>query len=285
MLPKVGVSRLVLTGVLVLTGLAFGVNARADSLDDLYNDLVGGEEKKAVAAAKKLGKMKSDRALNLLMETLLLGAPPKLGIELVRAIGKHESPRSFELLFHYCKNRNQSLRAEAVSTLGRLINEKNKKRVFERAIQGLKDSASPVRAAAARVLVELKKKGMNEKQRAEAEEVLLQLLIKKKDQLAAGIALSKLGGMETARKLAVNLKGELPSTGISNEVPARIVVVIYSAFLKRDDFGPEPVRYWIIKTLGELTSPEAIATIMDYVASTAGKKTPSAVLARKIAER
>jgi hypothetical protein len=41
-----------------------------------------------------------------------------------------------------------------------------------------------------------------------------------------------------------------------------------------------------VRTLEKLTGPEAIAALMDYVASASGKKTtPSVALARKIAER
>lgn len=276
MFQKNGVLRVVFAGLMVLASSGVSSAARADRLNRYYNDLVGGDIKKSVAAAKKLGQMKTAKALDALMETLLLGAPPELAKALVKAVGNHGSPRAFELLAHYCRNRNEAVRAAALQSLARIAKPKKKKRIFEVALRGLRDGASSVRVTAAKVLVQLKKKGMDEKLQREAEDVLLRLLLRRKDQLTSKIALSHFGGVETAQALAVHLK---------KKVTVRIVTTLYAAFLKRSDFGPEPVRVWVVKTLSNLTSPEAIAALMDYVATSRGKATASVALARKVAER
>ena len=276
MFQKNGVLRVAFAGLMVLAVSGVSSAARADRLDRIYDDLVGGDMKKSVAAAKKLGRMKPPKALDALMETLLLGAPPKLAKALVKAVGNHGSPRSFELLAHYCRNRNETVRAAALRSLARIAKAKQKKRIFEVALRGLQDGASTVRVTAAKVLVQLKKQGLSEPLQRKAEDVLLRLLIRRKDQLTAKVALSHFGGVETARALAVNIK---------QKITVRIVTTLYAAFLKRSDFGPEPVRVWVVKTLSDLTSPEAIAALMDYVATSQGRATASVALARKVAER
>ncbi len=265
--------------------------AGAETHEEHYNDLVGGDVQKAVDAARKMGEIKSDRALEMLMETLMLGAPPKLAVELIRAMARHRSQRAFDLIAHYCKNRNVDVRAEALKALGRLAAKDNIPRVFSVAMNGLRDSASSVREAAAHLLVDLNKRGLDADRREEAEKVLLELLLKHRDHGSAAAALGHFGGMETARTLAVNLQDQRSAAAAkfrvqkSVGIPSGVVIEIYSEFLKREDFGPEPVRVWILKTLSTFTEPEAIAAIMHYVATTRGKNTPSVALARRLAER
>jgi hypothetical protein len=266
-----------LLACVIASSLASPSVARADRLDELHNELIGPDVSKAVKAAGRLGRMRSDKALKVLMETLLLGAPPKLSRALIEAIGRHGNASSFELLAHYTKNRDKDVRAEALEAVGRISEPKYRERIFDLALRALRDGASKVRATGARLLVDLKKAGLGEERVLRAEKVLLSLLLVRKDQLTAKIGLSQLGGARTARALAIHLNDELRE---------RIVTTLYAAFLKRADFGPEPVRVWIVRTLEKLTGPEAIAALMDYVASASGKKTtPSVALARKIAER
>jgi HEAT repeat protein len=263
-------------GVVIASGL-MARRAKADRLNHLHNQLVAKDVQKAKKAAKQLGRMRSQKALKVLMETLLLGAPPELSRTLIKAIGKHEKPTSFELLAHYTKNRNDTVRAAALQALMKIENHKQNKRLFSLALRALGDAASQVRATGAKMLVKLKARGLSEKLLARAEEHLIKLLVVRRDQLTAKIGLSALGGVRTARMLAIN---------VNDGLGERIVTTIFGAFLKRSDFGPEPVRVWVVKTLERLTGPEAIAVLMDYVASAGGKrKSASVALARKIAER
>lgn len=292
-----GVVKTVLAAVMVVISMNWPAGglvvrqARAETLDEYYNDLTGGDLKKAVAAVRKMGEIKSDRVLDMLMETLLLGAPPELSVELVKAVARQRSRRAFDLIAHYCRNRNEAVRAEAVKALGRLVSKDNEDRVFSIAMRGLRDGSSAVREAAAVMLVDLNKRGLDGESREKAERVLLDLLLKHRDHGSAAAALGHFGGMETARVLAVNLQEQQRAVGgkfgvqKSGGIPAGVVIEIYSEFLKREDFGPEPVKVWVLKTLSTFTEPEAIAAIMHYVATTRGKNTPSVALARRLAER
>ena len=264
-------TRLGILLVVVLVG--WSAQAFGRSVEALATDLAGGDMSKAMSAAAALGKMHTPQSTDVLMETLLLGGPLKLSVALIDALSGRA--RAFDILVHACKNRDASVRAAALATLGSMKDQKFSSRIYALAMEALSDGASAVRAAGARVLVILKKRGMKGVHAAKAEKKLLRLLLLRKDQLVAKIGLSSLGGARTARFLAVHRE----------DLPGRIVTTIYGALLKRADFGPEPVRFWVVKVLSDMTGPEAIAAIMEYVASHQGSKTASALLARKVAER
>ncbi|MCD6499971.1 MAG: hypothetical protein J7M25_16880 [Deltaproteobacteria bacterium] len=261
-------------GILMVVVLVGGTTrASGRSVEALATDLAGGDMSKAMAAAHVLGKIQTSQATDVLMETLLLGVPPKLSVALIHALSGRS--KAFDILVHACGNREASVRAAALEILGSIQDQKTELRTYGLAMDALSDGASAVRAAGARLLVFLKKRSMGGIRATKAEEKLLRLLLLRKDQLAAKIGLSALGGARTARFLAVHME----------ELPPRIVTTIYGALLKRPDFGPEPVRFWVVKVLSGMTGPEAIAAVMEYVAGHQGGKSASVLLARKVAER
>ena len=186
--------------------------------------------------------------------------------------------RAFEILSHYTSNRNEAVRAAAYAALGQLAKASKAlaHKVYPVAMHGLEDGATQVRTAAAGILAVLKDSGLTAAERAAAERTLLALLLKRRDQRTAKAGLAVLGTAITARFLAVHM----------DELPRPVVIALYAQFLKRKDFGPEPVRYWVVKNLASVNSPEALTALMGYVASHQGdKKHPSVLLAREIAER
>ena len=264
---------------LLLVGLAPGLVFGAD-LEKLANRLESSDPKVAVEAARQLGTFTGkDRtaAVDLLVETLLLGTKPDVGRAIIQSLGRLGDPRALDALLHACRHRNVAVRSAAVAALASVVNGRNEKKVFRAAVDALRDGSSQVRVAGASVLAALAdKRLLSDAQWKEAEETCLTLLLKRKDQLSAKVALRKLGTVRTARFLAVHL-GELPKP---------VVVALYAQFLKRKDFGPDPVRYWVVKVLAGLNVPEALAAVMEYVARTQGVKgRPSVELARRIAEQ
>ncbi len=260
--------------------LWWGASASASpTVEDLAGDLASGVPARATKAARILAGMSGSKdAADVLMEALLLGAPPNLAVEYVRGLAKLADPRAFDILAHEASNRNDRVRAEAMSALGALgvASKSLSRRVFRLAVQGLRDGAAQVRTASARVLARLKNSGVSRAALAEAERTLQELLLKRRDQRSAKVGLGALGGASTARFLAVHMK----------ELPRPVVIALFARFLKRKDFGPEPVRYWVVRNLASVNSPEAITALMSYVAAHQGEaRRPSVLLAREIAER
>ena len=264
----------------VIAFLLWGASAAAaPNVEALAGDLASGDSARAVRAARALADMSgSKEAADVLMEALLLGAPPTLAVEYIRGLGKLADPRAFEILAHETLNRNDQVRSEAVLALGALarVSKSLVKKGFALALKGLRDGAAQVRTASAHVLALLKDAGVGASGLAKAERTLQQLLLKRRDQRTAKVGLGALGTAATARFLAVHM----------DELPRPVVIALFAQFLKRKDFGPEPVRYWVVKNLASVNSPEAITALMGYVAAHQGEaKRPSVLLAREIAER
>ncbi len=261
----------------VLAAMALG---QATGLESLAVQLDSVDPEKAVRAARRLGDWKGPdraKAVNVLVEELLLGVEPAVGEAIVQALGKLGDPRALEAVLHATRHRDAKVRSAAVGAIARLANGKNAARVYRRAVRALRDGSSKVRVAGARALVELAdKRLLDPRQWAEAERTLLALLYRRKDQLTAKVGLLRLGTERTARFLAVHME----------DLPVPVVVAIYAGFLKRKDFGPDPVRYWVVRLLAGMNAPEALAAVMEYVARNQGVKgKPSVELARRIAEQ
>ena len=140
-------------------------------------------------------------------------------------------------------------------------------------IAALSDSSSEVRAAAAETL--------GNRHEKTAEPALIKLLLRK--DAAAPAALGQIGGADTARAL-----GEM----IGN-VPDRLISETLGELLKRPDFGPDPLRVEVVKTLGKMPGTMPVDLLSDYVKDTAPsagkdkaeKARPSRIEAQKIIEQ
>jgi len=109
-----------------------------------------------------------------------------------------------------------------------------------------------VRAKAARDLGEL-----NDRR---AERPLFKML-RRGDAAAAG-PLGTVGGVETAKQLA-ELIGELPD---------RVLATALGTIVKRKDFGPDPLRKELVKTLCKIPGADATAALVEYIASVPEKE-------------
>ncbi len=251
-------------GILVLL---FASSAQADPLARERKALWSKDLKKAVRAAERLGRMRNTKALDLLMESLQLGAPtefcqsrgkctPNLAVALVKAIGKHKNHRAVNLLVIYTRNRNAKVRAQAVRALGVLAEPKVAKKIVRAMMKSLSDRDVQVRMAAAWVIAHRTKKKLVLPKREKLEGLLIKLL-DRGDTAAPAIGLAAIGGYLTARHLAVNLK----------KLPEITIAKIYRSLLTRKDFGPDPIRQWIVRALAEIKGQHATEALANYAAN------------------
>jgi HEAT repeat protein len=236
--------RLVRLGVAVmLTGIC-GTARAAGDVAGLKKDLSGADDLKAEDAAKKLGDSADPKALDTLLDGLALGAPPRVQAAMLGSLQGKKDPRAIEVLKHYAKNRNPELRKKAVTALGGVTD----KRVVPTLIAALSDSVPEVRAAGAEAL--------GKRRERSAEPQLLKLL-QHKDAAAPG-ALALLATPELARRLSEML-GQVPDSLLCNAL---------GEILKRPDFGPEPIRLEIVKTLSKVPGIDSTAALVEYLAAT-----------------
>src|SRR5262249_50803809 len=152
-------------------------------------------EAKAGEAARRIAGDKGSEAYETMLNELAIGAPPKVQAKLLSGVVERKDPRSLDVLLHYAQNRNVQLRKVAIVGLGAPRDPK----VVPALVVALADTASDVRAAAARQLAARKEKS------AEVDDALIKLLAHK-DEVAVE-ALGALGGPRTARKLGELIGG------------------------------------------------------------------------------
>lgn len=270
--------------LLVAAG-AVGAPAQADPLDAERKALWGQDLNLAVKAAERLARMKRDAALDLLLETLKLGAPtsvcrergkctPNLAEALVKAIGEYQSPAALSLLEVVASHRNAKLRAEAIRAIGVLRDPKVADKVMATTRRALADSDVQVRMAAAWVVAHRVKERLSLPE-AEMLEGLLLSLLERGDTVAPTIGLAALGGYHTARYLAVNIK----------KLPERTIADIYRSLLVRKDFGPDPIRQWIVISLAGLKGQHATEALANYAANPPMPGLKSVAMANEFMER
>ena len=218
------------------------------NVDKLKADLHGDNLDRAVAAASALGSLKGEESMEALMGALQLGAPPKLTLALLEALGMHQSPKSIDLLEHFATYRRPEVRVAALKSLTGIKD----RRIGTILIVALGDSSPMVRAKAARELGEL-----NDRR---AERPLFKML--RRGDSSAARPLGVVGGVETAKQLA-ELIGELPDA---------VLATALGTIVKRKDFGPDPLRREVIKTLCKIPGADATASLVEYIASVPEKE-------------
>jgi HEAT repeat protein len=231
------------------------------NVDKLKADLHGESLDRAVAAASALGSLKDPEAFDALLGALQLGAPPKLTLALVEALELHKSTKAIDLLRHFAANRRPEIRVAAIKALGAIDDV----RIIPVLLHSLHDSSPMVRAQGARLLAERKER--------RAERPLFKML--RRGDKSAAVPLGAVAGVETAKHLA-ELIGELSDASIANTL---------GAMLKRADFGPDPLRVEVVKTLGKIPGVDATAALVEYIASVPPKEVRlSKVQAEKMLE-
>jgi HEAT repeat protein len=246
--------RLAVVGVALVSSLAW-----ADA--GLKQDLEGDDDARAEAAAKALGDGNDAQAVPLLVEELEKGAPPKVQAALLTALAKKHDARALAVVTQYAHNRNVELRRAALAALVALPDA----RAGQPIVAALSDSDPEVRAQAAAGIAQRKQRG--------AEEQLIKLMLHK-DMSAAG-ALAAVATPALAHRLSEMI----------GQAPDGILSATLGEMLKRGDFGPEPIRLELVKTLQKIPGVESTAVLVDYVASTEKDKSrPSRVEAQKIVD-
>lgn len=257
-----------------------------------------GSDDQAIAVVKKLGELGSPRAVEILLGELAIGMSPRvtkatldvLAVRKADAAATAGMPNAFPVLSLYAHHRNPELRKQALAALAALpVAEKAAEKPADKAaekiaqpapatnnaaptpvvqllIAGLSDPNSDVRAVAAEAL------GKRHETRAEPH--LIKMLLRKDG--AAPAALGQIGGPDTARALAEMI----------GNVPDSMILETLGHLLERPDFGPEPVRVQVVKTVGKMPGSQTLDILGDYVKDTAkDKQRPSRLEAQKIIEQ
>lgn len=288
--------------------------AQPEAETGLAAELRGGNEAAAIAAARKLGAAQSATAADALLDALALGVTPKVAGAALDALATYKGGQGLgaqsskfaevlQVLAVYSHHRSPELRKRAVQALAALIAPptaaapaapvagkpaakahaaaavkepvappvavSEQARVVPMLIAALSDSSAEVRAVAAEAL--------GDRHEKTAEPALIKLLLRKDSSAPA--ALGKIGGADTARALS-EMIGNVPDSFITETL---------GLLLLRSDFGPDPLRLEVVKTLGKLPGSQPIDILSDYVKDTgkdkADKARPSRTEANKIIEQ
>lgn len=256
-------TRAFVLGVALLMAAPVG----AGELDALKQQLNGENDARAEEAARKLGELADPKALDAMLDALSVGAPPKVQATLLASLSGKKDPRAVEVLVAYAKNRNPELRKKSVNAIAEL--PPGDKRVVPVLLEALSDSVEEVRATAATALGKRKER--------QAEGALVKLL-QRNDQAAAN-ALAQMATPELAHKLSEML----------GQVPDALLCSVLGDMLKRPDFGPEPIRVEVVKTLSKVPGIDSTSALIEYVATSGKdpkeKMRPSRVEAQKIVDQ
>ncbi len=248
--------------LILVAALLSWAPAGAAELDSLKAQLTDTDDEKASEAAHKLGASADPKALDAVLDALAVGAPPHVQAALLGALTGKKDTRAVEVLKHYTRNPNPELRKKAVVALAELPDS----RAVPALVAALSDSVEDVRAAAASALGKRKERT--------AVEPLVKLL-EHKDAAAAG-ALAQLGTPDLAHRLA-EMIGRVPDSLLCNAL---------GEMLKRSDFGPEPIRVEVVKTLSKVPGVDSTSVLVEYIAATEkDKMRPSRVEAQKIVDQ
>lgn len=231
---------------------------------ELKEKLASDDDGAAIDAARRLGELEGPKALDVILDGLAVGAPPRVQAELLGALKGKRDPRSVDVLKLYARNRNPEVRKKAVAVLAEL--PPSDPRVVPVLLSTLSDSVEEVRAVAALALGKRKERS--------AEGKLVKLLQHK--DAAAASALAQMATPELAHKLAEML----------GQVPDALLCAVLGEMLTRPDFGPEPIRGEVVKALAKVPGIDATAALIDYVAkSEKDKLRPSRLEAQKIIDQ
>jgi HEAT repeat protein len=248
--------------LVMVAALALATPAGAGELESLRTQLQSEDDQKAEDAAKKLGEAKDPKALDTILDALAVGAPPRVQAVLLGDLAGRKDPRALQVLEHYAKNRNPELRKKAVAVLAEMPGDK----VVPVLMDVLSDSVEEVRAQAALSLGKRKER---------AAEGKLVKLLQHKDEAAAK-ALALMATPELAHKISEML----------GQIPDALFCTALGDMLKRSDFGPEPIRVEVVRTLAKVPGMDSTSALVEYVAATEkDKMRPSRVEAQKIVDQ
>ena len=190
-----------------------------------------------------------------------IGSGILVAVALCAALGAKKDARGVVILAQYAHHRAPDVRKAALAALALAAD----KRATAALIAALGDSDAEVRAQAA--------KGIADRRERTAEERLIKLM-EHRDASAAG-ALAAIATPQLAHRLSEML----------GQVPDPILCTALGEMLKRVDFGPEPIRVEVVRTLSKVPGIDSTAVLVEYVASTErDKNRPSRLEAQKIVD-
>lgn len=198
--------------------------------------------KAAATAAENLGKTKDPQALEALLDGLALGLHPRVAVAAIEAIAVHKDPRTYDAIVYYLRYRDPQVRAAAVRAVAAFPADE---KALGPILSALADSSKEVRAAAIAAV--------QARRILQAIEPLLELL--KRGDEAAVDALGALANPDVAKVL-----GDL--IGVA---PDALLAKTLGRILLRADFGPEAARVQVVRTLGKVPGPQAVAELDAYV--------------------
>jgi HEAT repeat protein len=227
--------------------------------------LEGNDESAAIDAARALSQAPATDldAVGGLVTALGHGAAPKVSAAMLRALAGKSDARTVAMLERYAQHRTAAVREAALDALAAL--PAGDKRALSPLLAALGDSDAEVRAHAAQCIGARRESG--------AEERLVKLL-EHRDPASAS-ALAAIGTPQLAHRLSEML----------GSVPDPILCSALGEMLKRADFGPEPIRVEVVRTLAKVPGADSTTVLLEYVAaSERDKNRPSRLEAQKIVD-
>jgi HEAT repeat protein len=251
--------RLIWVGALAA---ALGGPAYADDVAAWKRDLQNGDDAHAEEAAKKLAGSKDARATEAILDVLAMGVTPRHASVLLGALAGRREARAVDLIALFSHNRNADLRKRAIGLLAAIPDAK----VVPMLVDALSDTTPEVRAEAAAALGKRKEKS--------AEGKLLMLL--ERQDSSAPAALAAIATPELVHKLAERI----------GPIPDGLLCDTLGEILKRTDFGPDPLRIEIVKTLQKIPVDASTVALQEYIQATQkDPKRPSRVEAEAIVKQ
>lgn len=206
--------------------------------------LQGGDLAAARQAAAALATVADPAAHGGLLDALVTGLAPDVAVAALDALAKAPAELDLPTILAYARHRNPAVRAAAIHALAGQASAP----ASARSLAALHDTDSSVRAAAAAVA------GLRKDRNAVP--ALLALL--DKGEAPAALALGALADADLARVVAEHL-GAAPDPTLAQSLGAMLV---------RKDFGPEPARLEVVRTLAKMDGTQVVAALSDYVDAT-----------------
>ena len=206
--------------------------------------LQSGEVAVGTRAAIALGTVTDAAAHGALLDGLVTGLHPEVAVAALDGLAKAPTEADVPTVLAYARHRNPAVRAAAIRALTRYTSPP----AAARSLAALRDHDASVRGAAAAA-------AGTRRDRA-AIPALLALL--DKGETPAALALGALADAELARVVAEHL-GAAPDPTLAKSLGAMLV---------RKEFGPEPARLEVVRTLAKMDGTQVIAALSDYVDAT-----------------
>ncbi len=249
------VRRLMQTKWLVVTGMvvaAAGASAapkqaapkKAEAIAPLVQALSGTDLESAAKAAADLGALDLPAAHDALLDALAFGLPAAVAIPALNGLTVHPAPADVAMLDTYAHHRNPAIRSAAFGALALYPDPKARQAVA----RGLHDAMPIVRGAAAGAAA----KGHVR----ESTEALFALLARGEEPAAR--ALAAMADPDLARKISEQL----------GSVPDASLALCLGLVLRRSDFGPDPARVDIVRSIAKIQDAAAVTALTDYIDNT-----------------